>query len=284
MNNMNGIIIKQISNDYTVKIDDGNLVVCKPRGKFRKLNITPLVGDRVVIDYDNKYILEILKRTNELIRPSIANIDQAVIITSVHIPNFSSNLLDKLLVTIEYNNVVPIICFTKLDLVDDTTKEEIEKYIEYYKKIGYQVYKNTDEELKNIFKDKITVFAGQSGAGKSTLLNRLDNSLNLETGEVSTALGRGKHTTRHVELINVLDGLIADTPGFSSLDFSTMTKEDIRDNFIEFNKYRDDCEYKDCMHKNESNCEIKRRVDSNDILNSRYLNYLKFIDEKKDEK
>lgn len=277
---MNGIIIKQISNDYTVKLENEELVVCKARGKFRKLNITPLVGDRVVIDYDNKYILEILKRTNELIRPSIANIDQAVIITSVHIPNFSSNLLDKLLVTIEYNNILPIICFTKLDLVDNNTKEEIEMYINYYKSIGYQVYKNTDEEFKKIFKNKVTVFAGQSGAGKSTLLNRLDSNLNLETGEVSQALGRGKHTTRHVELLNVLDGLIADTPGFSSLDFNTMTKEDIRDNFIEFNKYRDNCEYKDCMHKNENNCEIKRRLESNDIIKSRYDNYLKFISEK----
>lgn len=277
---MNGIIIKQISNDYTVRLLNGEELVCKARGKFRKLHITPLVGDKVTIDYDNRYILEIEKRDNELVRPTIANIDQAVIITSVHIPNFSSNLLDKLLVTIEYNNILPIICFTKLDLIDSDTRKEIDEYIEYYKKIGYQVYLNTDPELKNIFKDKVTVFAGQSGAGKSTLLNRLDSNLNLETGEVSVALGRGKHTTRHVELIDILGGLVADTPGFSSLDFRDMSKEAIRDNFIEFNEYRGECEYSDCMHINESNCSIKNKVASGEIINSRYENYLKFINEK----
>lgn len=277
---MQGKIIKQISNDYTVELENKEKVICKARGKFRKMHITPLVGDIVTIDYPNRYIMEILKRKNELIRPSIANVDQAVIITSVHIPNFSSNLLDKLLVTIEYNNILPIICFTKLDLIDDETRLEIDKYINYYRKIGYQVYLNTDEELKSIFKNKVTVFAGQSGAGKSTLLNSLDCSLKLDTGEVSVALGRGKHTTRHVELIPLLDGLVADTPGFSSLNFDGMTKEDIRDNFIEFNTYRDNCEYKDCMHHNEQKCSIKEKVIQGEIITSRYDNYIKFIAEK----
>ena len=174
---MNGKIIKQISNDYTVKCKD-NYYVCKARGKFRKMKVTPLVGDNVIIDEKNKYILEIEKRSNELVRPPIANVDQAVIITSVKIPDFSTNLLDKLLNIIEFNNIKPIICFTKLDLLDEESKEEIEKYISYYKKIGYEVYKNTDSNLHDIFKDKITVFAGQSGAGKSTLLNKLDTNLN----------------------------------------------------------------------------------------------------------
>ena len=150
--------------------------------------------------------------------------------------------------------------------------------MDYYRKIGYEVYSNTDKELKDIFKDKITVFAGQSGAGKSSLLNRLDSSLNLEIGEVSIALGRGKHTTRHTELIEVLDGLIADTPGFSSIDFRGMKKSDIRDNFIEFNEYREDCEYKDCMHINELKCEIKKKIEDNTIMKSRYDNYLKFVE------
>lgn len=277
---MQGRIIKQISNDYTIELENGEKVTCKARGKFRNMHISPLVGDIVLIDYNNKYILEILDRKNELIRPSIANIDQAVIITSVHIPNFSSNLLDKLLVTIEYNNVTPIICFTKLDLIDDEYRKEIDGYINYYRSIGYKVFINTDDSIKEIFKDKVTVFAGQSGAGKSTLLNRLDSNLNLATGEVSQALGRGKHTTRHVELIPLLGGLVADTPGFSSLDFSTMSNEDIRDNFIEFNLYRQNCEYSDCMHKNEINCAIKDKVISNEILSSRYENYIKFIDRK----
>ena len=276
---MTGKIVKQLSNDYTVKTENG-LIVCKPRGKFRKLGITPLVGDNVVIDEENNYILEILKRKNELERPSVSNIDQAVIVTSVKIPNFSSNLLDKLLNIIEFNNIKPIICFTKLDLLNEEELNEIKLIMEYYKKIGYEVYNNDDDELKNIFKDKITVFAGQSGAGKSSLLNRLDRNLNIEIGEVSIALGRGKHTTRHTELIEVLGGLIADTPGFSAVDFNGMTRSDIRDNFIEFNEYRYLCEYKDCMHMNETKCSIKDNVENNNILKSRYENYLKFVEKR----
>lgn len=276
---MVGKIIKQISNDYTV-ISDNKLYICKARGKFRKLGITPLVGDNVEINEQDKYILNILPRKNELERPSVANIDQAIIVTSVKIPDYSSNLLDKLLTIIEYNNIKPIICFTKLDLLNEEELEEINKIKEYYISIGYEVYDNTSDKLKDIFKDKITVFAGQSGAGKSSLLNRLDNSLNLETGEVSYALGRGKHTTRHTELINVLGGLIADTPGFSAITLNNMKKEDIRDNFIEFNKYKENCEYSDCMHINENNCAIKDKVKNNIILKSRYDNYVKFIEKR----
>lgn len=273
---MVGKIVKQISNDYTVKIND-KLYICKARGKFRKLGITPLVGDNVEIDIENNYILDILKRKNELERPSVANIDQAVIVTSVCIPDFSSNLLDKLLNIIEFNNIKPIICFTKLDLLNEKELNNIRDIQKYYRKIGYDVYDNTDSNLKEIFKDKITVFAGQSGAGKSSLLNKLDSNLNLEIGEVSIALGRGKHTTRHTELIEVLGGLIADTPGFSSLDLSGMTAFDIRDNFIEFNEYKDACEYKDCMHINEQKCGIKDNLLNGNIMQSRYENYLKFI-------
>lgn len=274
---MIGKIVKQISNNYTVNVN-GNLYVCKPRGKFRNMNITPLVGDNVVIDGENNYILEILERKNELERPSISNIDQVVIVTSVKIPDFSSNLLDKLLTIIEFNNIKPIICFTKLDLLNESELDEIKIIMEYYKSIGYEVYSNSDASLKDIFKDKITVFAGQSGAGKSSLLNRLDNTLDLKIGDVSIALGRGKHTTRHTELISVLGGLIADTPGFSSIDFKSMKKSDIRDNFIEFNNYREDCEYKDCMHINELKCAIKNNVENNVIRKSRYENYLKFVE------
>ena len=273
---MQAKIIKQISNDYTVKIND-EIIVCKARGKFRKLGITPLVGDNVEIDLKNKYIIDILKRKNELKRPTIANVDQALIITSTHIPNFSSELLDKLLCIIEFNNIKPIICFTKLDLLKKEEIEAIRKIQDYYRGIGYSVYDNTDNELKEIFKNKITVLAGQSGAGKSTLINKLDSSLNLKVGDVSIALGRGKHTTRHTELIELLGGYVADTPGFSSLDFIDMTREDIRDNFIEFNNFKENCQYKDCMHDKESNCEIKDKVKQKVILDTRYSNYIKFI-------
>ena len=270
-----GKIIKQISNDYTVKIDN-RLIICKARGKFRNLGITPLVGDNVL--FENNYILEILPRKNELIRPSIANVDQAVIVMSTTIPAFSTDLLDRLLCIIEYNNIKPIIYISKMDLLNQEQINVINKYIDYYKKIGYLVY--TDLSIKEVFKNKITVFVGQSGAGKSTLLNKLDNNLHLQTGEVSIALGRGKHTTRHVELIELLDGMIADTPGFSKLSFIDMTDSDIRDNFIEFNEYKELCEYQDCMHKDEDNCEIKRQVKNGNILEERYNNYIKFIENK----
>ena len=273
---MQGIIIKNISNDYTI-LSENKYYICKARGKFRKERITPLVGDNCIFDEEKKYIIEIIPRKTELKRPPISNIDQALIITSVKEPDFSSNLLDKLLCIIEYNNIKPIICLTKLDLLTEEEKENIEQIINYYKKIGYEVYKNTEiEKIKNIFKNKKTVFTGQSGAGKSTLLNKLNPNLNLKTNEISKALGRGKHTTRHVELIELFEGLIADTPGFSSLDFIGMTNEDIRDNFIEFNQYRDKCEYKDCMHISENNCEIKKQLEQKNILESRYQNYIKF--------
>ena len=278
---MNGKIVKVISNDYTV-LNDNNLYVCKSRGKFRNMNITPLVGDNVNFDKDNKYILDVLPRNNCLVRPPVANIDQCVIVTSVKEPDFSSNLLDKLLSIIEFNNIKPIICFTKLDKLNKEELEAIDKIMNYYSKIGYDIYDNQDlDKLKLIFKDKITVFTGQSGAGKSTLLNKLDSKLQLKTDEISFALNRGKHTTRHVELLPIYDGYVADTPGFSAISFFEMTNSDIRDNFIEFNVYRDNCEYKDCMHDSEINCEIKKHVNNGNILLSRYENYLKFIHKEK---
>ena len=270
-----GKIVKQISNDYTVKVDNRSYI-CKARGKFRNMGITPLVGDNALIDCNTKCIIEIKSRKNELIRPSIANVDQAVIVMSNKIPEFSLDLLDKLLCIIEYNNIKPIIYVSKTDLLNEFEINNLFKILDYYKKIGYQVY--TDMSIKEVFKDKVTVFVGQSGAGKSTLLNNLDSNLELLTGEVSVALGRGRHTTRHVELLEVLDGLIADTPGFSKISFIGMKKEDIRDNFIEFNNYREYCKYKDCMHNLEDDCRIKNEINNN-ILKSRYDNYIKFISE-----
>lgn len=274
---MEGKIVKLISNDYTVKAD--RLYVCKSRGKFRNLNITPKVGDNVIFDEINNYILEIKPRKNELLRPPVSNVDQAFIIASVKDPDFSTNLLDKLLVIIEFNNILPIICITKLDLLSNL--DEINNYISYYKKIGYRVINNTEiEEIKSLFVNKISFFTGQSGAGKSTLLNNIDSKLQIKTDEISKALGRGKHTTRHVELIEINDGYVADTPGFSSIDFIDMTKSDIRDNFIEFNEYKHLCEYKDCMHLKETKCGIKEALNSNEILKSRYESYVNFLKKK----
>lgn len=279
---MRGRIIKIISNDYTVKTSDGEYI-CKSRGKFRNMNITPLVGDIVTVDVENHYIMSIDTRKNYLVRPPVSNIDQAFIIASVKHPNFEANLLDKLLCIIEFNNVKPIICFTKLDLLNQEELEYIESYISYYKKIGYTVFKNTEtEEIKKVFQNKISVFTGQSGAGKSTLLNKLNPDLLLKTDEISYALGRGKHTTRHVELIEMYGGLVADTPGFSALSFIDMKPSDIRDNFIEFNEYKELCEYRDCMHDKEDKCEIKRQVELGNIIKSRYQDYLGFIHPKKE--
>ena len=273
---MEGRIIKNISNDYTVSCN-GEKCVCKPRGKFRSEKISPQVGDIVEFDEINHYILNILPRKNSLVRPPVANIDQAVIVMSIAEPDFSANLLDKLLSIIHFHGIKSIICFTKLDLLTETEKEEKLNFIKYYKEIGYSVYTNQNiDELKPIFDNKVTVFTGQSGAGKSTLLNLLDEHLDLKTDEISKALGRGKHTTRHVELLEIESGLIADTPGFSSVDFNDMTPLDIRDSFLEFRSYQVNCKYQDCMHDKEDACAIKPLV-GDKILASRYDNYLKFI-------
>lgn len=277
---MEGIIIKNISNDYVVLCKNGEYT-CKPRGKFRNDKITPLVGDNVIIDPDNKYILEIKKRKNMLIRPSVANIDQALIVSSVKEPNFSTNLLDKLLVIVTYNNIKPIICLTKLDLLNESELKEIDMYIKYYSSLGYTVVSNQDKKIiKELLKDKLTVITGQSGAGKSTLLNMLDKSLELKTNAISKALGRGKHTTRHVELYNIDGGLVVDTPGFSAIDLSDIPNIAIRDNMIEMYENLSECKYRDCMHIKEDGCAVKRKVENGEILISRYNNYKSFIERK----
>ena len=277
---MKGLIVKNISNDYLVKTNNGTYL-CKPRGKFRNDKVTPVVGDQVIIDIDNKYILEILDRKNRLIRPSVANIDQALIVTSVKDPNFSTNLLDKLLLVVSYNNIEPIICLTKLDLLTDEERKKINEYIDYYTKVGYQVVTNESKKnFKDIFKNKLTVITGQSGAGKSSLLNMLNKNLELKTNEISKALGRGKHTTRHTELYEINGGYVVDTPGFSALDLSNIPKIAIRDNMKEMFDNLDNCKYRDCMHIKEDGCCVKEKVKNNEILLSRYNNYKSFIEGK----
>lgn len=275
---MEGQIVKILSNLYTVN-SNGKIYDCHSRGKFRNENITPLVGDFVKFDEKNNYILEILPRKNSLERPLVSNVDQGLIVTSLKEPDFSTNLLDKLLVVMEYHKIKPIICLTKNDLLKGKEKKEIKQIINYYKKLGYKVLYNTNTfRIKKLFKNKTTVFTGQSGAGKSTLLNKLDKRLNLETGEISHALGRGKHTTRFVQLLELFGGKVVDTPGFSMIEFSDMSKEELRDSFIEFSKYP--CPYKDCMHLTEGECMVKQYVKNKKILTSRYENYKKFISSK----
>ncbi|MBQ2872639.1 MAG: ribosome small subunit-dependent GTPase A [Bacilli bacterium] len=272
---MKGIIVKNISNDYTVNCNN-SYYTCKPRGKFRLNGKTPLVGDIVTIDEVNNYILDIDKRKNELIRPSVSNVDYAIIVTSVKNPNFDSNLLDKQLTIISYNNIIPIIYFTKLDLLDKLELEEINKIISYYQDIGYLV-STTPVDLLKLIENKIVVLTGQSGAGKSTLLNKIDPNLELKTDEISYALGRGKHTTRHTELFNTHNTFIVDTPGFSKIDFHNMTNIDIRDNMKEMFDNLHNCKYSDCMHIREDGCYVKQLLEQKEILESRYNNYKNFI-------
>lgn len=278
---MEGIIIKNISNDYLVK-SEKNEYLCRPRGKFRNMKLIPMVGDRVIFDDEKKYILEIKDRDNSLIRPSVANVDQAIVVSSVKEPNLDTNLLDKMLTIISFNRIEPIICFTKLDLLDCEEKLEINKYIDYYRSVGYTVVTNESKEnFSELLKNKITVLTGQSGAGKSSLLNFLDSSLDLKTDEISLALNRGKHTTRHTELYEVMDGFIVDTPGFSSVDFRGMEIQDIRDNMKEMFDNLHYCKYRDCMHISEDGCRVIEMVNNREILLSRYDNYKYFIENKK---
>lgn len=276
---MEGRIIRQISNDYTVLADKE--YICKARGVFRKNSESPLVGDIVEFDQNKRLILKIKPRINYLVRPAISNIDQALIVTSVKNPDFSTNLLDKLLTIIEYNKIKPIICFTKLDLLNTSERQNLEAYMNYYANLGYTILTNENKDsFKDLFKNKITVFTGQSGAGKSSLLNLLDSSLELKTADISHALGRGKHTTRHTELYSLYDGLIADTPGFSAIDLNNLKPIEVRDNMVDMFEALEDCKYRDCMHIKEDGCSVRERIKRDKILKERYDNYISFINRK----
>ncbi len=272
---MNARIIKIISNNYTVFYNN-KLYICKARGKFRKLNLQPAVGDFCDIDLENNYILNIHDRKNYLQRPTIANVDIGLIIMSVKEPDLSLYNLDKILVHIIYNKICPVIVFTKIDLVEN--KEELFKIKKYYESLKIPVYFNDElEKIKKIIKNKVVVLTGQTGAGKSTLLNKLDQNLHIKTSPISKALNRGKHTTTHTELYNICSSLIADTPGFSSLSLSYINKEDLKNSFLEFSNFT--CPFNDCLHINERNCAVKNAVTNNIILKSRYENYLNFSKE-----
>ena len=281
---MKGQIIKALSGFYYVESED-TIFQTRARGNFRNRKITPLVGDEVIFESSNPtdgYLLEILPRKNELIRPPVANVDQGVVVTSLIQPNFSFNLLDRFLVTLEYKEIEPIIFLSKTDLVSD--QSEVQKIAALYQQIGYQVIvskaDNSDLlELQRIFPKRLTVFMGQSGAGKSTLLNRIVPELDLETAEISESLGRGKHTTRHVELLTLYDGLVADTPGFSSIDFLEIDSGQLPKQFPEFLALAHQCRFRECMHLNEPNCAVKEAVEQQTVALTRYKNYVQFLEE-----
>ena len=277
--NITGLIIKIVSNQYTVHTEDGRDVVAVAMGKLR-LGSKPLVGDRVEYELiDDKYAIQkILPRTNYLVRPAIANVDQAMIVMSAVEPDFSTQLVDKLIFLISYRFIEPLIVITKMDLVKPD--DRIYEYIEDYRKSGYTVItvgRDRDiEDVKAALKDKITVLTGQSGVGKSTIMNRLDEAFAAATQEISKSMGRGKHTTRHVQLYQVAGGLIADTPGFSSLDFSRIDALTLAGRIPDFHE-AGQCRFKDCKHVNEPNCRVKEKVERGEISRIRYRNYLETV-------
>jgi len=270
----NGIITKVNSDTFTVKYCEG-YVDCKCRGKNRYIKFKPIVGDKVLVDIEKCVIESTEDRINYLLRPPVANIDVALIVTSLVKPNLSLNLLDKLISIITINKIEPVIVFTKLDLASKEQIVEMKKLTKYYESIGIKVFNNQKyKKIKRYLKGKIVTVCGQTGAGKSTLLNKFDKKLNLDTNEISESLGRGKHTTRIVELFSLDKFYIVDTPGFSSIDINNYSEEEIKNSFIEFKNM--ECKFKDCKHINEIGCNVKN---NKNILNSRYENYLKFIKE-----
>jgi ribosome biogenesis GTPase / thiamine phosphate phosphatase len=287
-----GKIVKALSGFYYV-LHDGEMIQCRGRGIFRLNKITPLVGDEVVFQAENDRegtILEVKERKNELIRPPIANVDQAILVFSAVEPDFSPVLLDRFLVLVEFNHIQPLICITKMDLTNKAQMESISVYADKYRKMGYEVILTSSEketgieELSPHIENKISVFAGQSGVGKSSLLNVLRPDLDLKTNDISSHLGRGKHTTRHVELISVGNGLIADTPGFSSLEFTNIEAEELTYCFPEFAIESEKCKFRGCLHISEPKCAVKAAVESNKIAKSRYKHYVEFLQEIKDRK
>ncbi|MGM0218865.1 ribosome small subunit-dependent GTPase A [Enterococcus sp. AZ126] len=283
---LKGQIRKALSGFYYI-YTDGATFQTRARGNFRNRKITPLVGDEVMFESDNPtdgYLLEVYPRHNELVRPPVANVDQGVVVMSMIEPNFSYNLMDRFLVTLEDKGISPIIYLTKVDLLKGTEAVHVADVKTVYGEIGYPVIaatKANDEEavqtLEQYFPERLTVFMGQSGAGKSTLLNKISPDLQLATDEISESLGRGKHTTRHVELLPLYDGLVADTPGFSSIDFLEMEATDLPKQFPEFVKVSSSCKFRECMHRKEPGCEVKKCVEEGTIAQSRYDNYLQFL-------
>lgn len=284
---LKGLVQKSISGEYSV-ISNNELYVCKPRGVFRHQEANVKVGDYVEFNPNTKIITKVYPRKNDLIRPVIANVDKAFLVISIKEPELNLNLLDKMISILEYNNIQIIIIFTKNDLLTEKETEDFSVINNYYKKIGYTTYvsskENFDESILSELKGSVCVLTGQSGVGKSSLLNNMDKALNLKTNAISKALGRGKHTTRHIELYPVGGGYLADSPGFGNVNFDEMDELTFSQTFIEFFKNSDECKFNHCTHVNEPKCNIKEKVLKGEILKSRYDNYLLFINELKETK
>lgn len=280
---MKGIIIKGIAGFYYVKTDE-KVYECKARGKFRHEELSPLVGDKVeiVIENEKGLITEIFKRSTELVRPAIANVTQAIIVSAVKNPDFNTDLLNKFLILCEANGLNAIICFNKIDLIP---KEELENKISFVKSIGYEVLctkAKTGEgidEIRKHLSGNVTVLCGPSGVGKSTILNNILGRDAMKTGDISEKAKRGKHTTRHCELLEIEGGYLADSPGFSSLDVAAIGKDDLQYCFPEFKNYQNDCKFSTCMHYKEPGCQVKKALEENMINKNRYDFYIKTLEE-----
>ena len=275
---MQGKIIKSLAGFYYVE-SNGKVYQTRARGNFRKKGQTPYVGDEVEFSAEKDsegYILKIAERKNSLIRPPIVNIDQAVVIMSAKEPDFNANLLDRFLVLLEHKGIHPILYLSKLDLLE--VGDELDAFLQVYRSIGYDVARSVGELLP-LLSMKTTVFMGQTGVGKSTLLNKIAPDLQLETGEISESLGRGRHTTRAVSLYNLNGGKIADTPGFSSIDYEVSQADELNQAFPEIAGLSRSCKFRTCTHTHEPGCAVKPAVEDGQIATFRFDNYLQFLSE-----
>ena len=290
---MQGKIVKGISGFYYVHVGEPGIYECKAKGAFRNQKIKPLVGDDVeiaIVDEETKKgnIEKILPRKNELIRPAVANIDLALIIFAAAKPQPNFNLLDRFLIMMEKENVPAVICFNKKDLAK---QEELEFLYETYKNCGYDVIFSSTfngeglDEIHEILKGKTTVVAGPSGVGKSSITNALQENVQMETGEISKKLKRGKHTTRHSQVIPVgHDTYLMDTPGFSSLYLTDIEEQELKAYFPEFRRYEEQCRFQGCRHIHEPDCGVKAALAEHKISQLRYEDYLGLYNELKEKR
>ncbi|WP_294601950.1 ribosome small subunit-dependent GTPase A [uncultured Lactobacillus sp.] len=275
-----GIVIGLIAGFYDVQTAN-DIVRTRARGVFRKNKLKPTVGDHVNIQIDDQgtnYLVEILPRKNLIGRPALANVNHVLLVMSAVQPDFSLQLLDRFLTFFSWQDVAVSIYLSKSDLLSSSKLNKIHEDLLYYNDIGYQIYYSKEEVANNLIheiaNEKIWTLAGQSGAGKSTLINSLQSEVKQETGAISNSLNRGKHTTRTVNLFPLGKGYLADTPGFSAIDLTTIKVKELCDYFIEFKRASSNCKFRGCQHLNEPSCEVKRLVEAGEIKKSRYDDYL----------